>query len=90
MADGLNDTEASVQQVCKIPISWGKDNFLENIWKPVQHAMFPEITSTTQLDTKQVSEIYEQVNKIMGEQWGVSKQFPSYEQQLNNSMVSDE
>jgi len=78
MAEGLNNTEASVQQVCKVPIAWTQSNFKENIWKPVQHAMFPEITSTTQLNSKQVSEVYEQINKIMGENWHVSVPFPSY------------
>ncbi len=87
MSEGLNNTEASVQKVCKLPISWTKDNFHELIWKPVQNAMFPEITSTTQLDTKQVSEVYEQVNKIIGEEWGVSREFPSYESELNESRV---
>ena len=87
MSDGLNNTDASVQKVCTLPIAFTKDNFHELIWKPVQHAMFPEITSTTQLDTKQVSEVYMQVDKIMSEQWGVSEAWPSYEEQLNESLI---
>lgn len=78
MADGLNNTQHSVQEVCKLPISWTKENFKENIWKPVQHAMYPEITSTTQLNTKQVNDVYEEVNKLMSD-WGVSRDMPSIE-----------
>ena len=78
MSEGLNNTEASVQKVCKVPIEWTGDNFKEFIWKPVQQSMFPDVKSTTKLDTKQVSEVYEQVNKIISEEWGVSVPFPSY------------
>ena len=85
MADGLNNTQASVQKVCTLPISFTKDNFHELIWKPVQHAMFPEIESTTQLDTKQMSDVYEQVNKIIGEQWAVSADWPSEMSLYNES-----
>ena len=86
MADGLNDTQHRVQEVCTLPISWTKENFKENIWKPVQHAMFPDVTSTTQLDTKQVSEVYEEVNRLIAE-WGVSRDFPSYEAMYNEAMT---
>ena len=87
MADDLNNTEASVQKVCKLPIDFTQENFKELIWKPVQHAMFPDITSTTQLDTIQVNAVYEQVNKIMGQEWGVSNHWPSYENELNDSLI---
>ena len=90
MADGLNNTQASVQKVCTLPIAFTKDNFHELIWKPVQHTMFPDIESTTQLDTKQMSEVYEQVNKIISEQWAVQADWPSVENQLNESRICED
>jgi hypothetical protein len=85
MADGLNNTQASVQKVCTLPISFTKDNFHELIWLPVQIAMFPEIDSTTKLDTKQMSEVYEEVNKLIGEQWAISCDWPSQDSLYNES-----
>jgi len=78
MADDLSDAGYSVQEVCTLPIQWTKENFKENIWKPVQKAMFPDITSTTQLNTVQLNQVYEQINMIIGEKFGVSHNFPSY------------
>ena len=86
IADELNNTQASVQMVCKLPIAFTKDNFHELIWKPVQHAMFPEIESTTQLDTKQMSEVYLQVDKLMSEQWHVQVDWPSEQSLYNKAM----
>jgi hypothetical protein len=78
MADKLNDTDKSVQEVVTLPISWSKENFKEIIWKKVQVAMFPEVESTTKLSTTQVTEVYEEVNRLMGQIASVSTEFPSY------------
>jgi hypothetical protein len=82
MAEKLNDTEASLQQVCTLPIQLTKENFKENIWKPVQQALYPDVKSTTQLSTDQVSEVYRTVDKIISERWHVSEPFPSNEPPL--------
>ena len=78
MANDLSDSGYSVQEVCTLPIAWTKENFKENIFKPVQKAMFPDINSTTELNTVQLNQVYEQVNLIMGEKFGVSHNFPSH------------
>lgn len=85
MAEGLNNTQASVQKVCTLPISFTKDNFHELIWLPVQIAMFPDIDSTRKLDTKQMSEVYEQVDKIINDRWSVHAEWPSVESLYNES-----
>lgn len=77
MAESLNDTELSVQEVCVLPISFTQENFKENIWKKVQLSMYPDKTSTTQLETDEVTKVYEEVNRLISD-WGVSHQFPSY------------
>ena len=78
IAEQLNNTDKSVQEVCKLPISWTQDNFKQNIFKPVMIAMFPDIKSTTQLSKIQVNEVYEEVNRLMGS-WGVGADFPHEE-----------
>ena len=79
MASGLNDAGYSVQKVCTLPISWTGDNFKQLIWKPVQKDMYPHKTSTTQLNRTEVSNVYEEINKLMAEKFGVSRPFPSEE-----------
>ncbi len=55
------------------------------VWRPMQEAMF-DIESTTELDTKQISEVYENVNRFTCEQFGIGINWPDrfnheYEQQ---------
>jgi len=78
MANLLNDSGQSLQSVCTVPIYITQENFKENIVKPVMKALYPAKKSTTELNTQQISVLYEQVNLFMGEKFGVSMQFPSY------------
>lgn len=52
-----------------------KENIKETVWRPMQSAMFG-IESTTELDTKQVSEVYMNVNKFTSETLKVSIPWP--------------
>lgn len=86
MAEGLNNTDASLQKVCTLPIELTKDNFRKNIWDAVQVSLYPDTVTdkgrptTKKLSTTQLQDVYEQVNKIIGERWGVSAPFPSEEE----------
>lgn len=55
--------------------------FLHLIWKMKQEKMFLT-TSTTQLKTDQVSQVYESVNKFTSTEFGVAEPFPSMEEIL--------
>lgn len=54
-------------------------DFLKLIWKMKQEKMFGT-TSTTQLKTHQVTEVYETVNKFVGQEFGVHTAFPTMEE----------
>ena len=81
LADALNDAGFSVndQVVLSLPVSFTGDNVKENIWKPVMTALYPDKTSTTQLEKMEVSEVYDNVNRAIAERTGVSVLFPSAE-----------
>ena len=49
----------------------------EDIWRPIQTSML-EIKSTTKLKTKQVSEVYEVMNRFTSERFGFGVAFPGY------------
>jgi len=67
----------------EIPISFTPESVKIYLWKPIQMAMFGK-KSTTQLDTHEVSQIHDQLNKIIIERTKgeVSVAFPSVEELL--------
>lgn len=87
MSDDLSGAGYSVQQVCTLPIAWTKGNFKENIFKPVMKAMYPDKVSTEELNTTELTAVYEQVNQIISEKWGVGHQFPDYISQAEENKV---
>lgn len=63
----------------EIPVT---KEFLHHIWKLKQGKMFPGQTSTTHMETDQVTQVYEAVNNFTGTTFGVSMPFPSSEEQM--------
>lgn len=57
-------------------VKWSSEAVKELLWKKVQHLKFG-IDSTTKLNTSQVSEIYEVINRHIASTFGVSVVFPS-------------
>ena len=62
-------------------IPWSSESVKTFLWKPIQDAMFNK-DSTTELDRKEVSEVYEVLNRHLGEKFGVTVGFPSIEDEL--------
>ena len=56
-------------------ISWSMILVKQSMWHKIQKAMF-DIDSTTKLDTKQVSEVYEHINRFTAEEFSISVPFP--------------
>lgn len=61
-----------------ISIDWTPESIKTYLWKPIQEAMFQK-ESTTGLDTKQVGQIYEVLNRHLGEKLTIHVPFPSNE-----------
>ena len=62
----------------KYQISWTKDNVMELIWRPMQKGLFLT-TSTKKLKSNQVSQVYEEINRALSEEYGLTVLFPSLE-----------
>jgi len=77
LAEALNDAGYSVQTVVTAPVSFTRETVKEYLWRRIQTAMFPEIISTTDLNKLQVSDVYENLNRVTAEKFGVSIPFPS-------------
>ncbi len=82
VADTLNDAGLDMRVVLKpeVEIPWTMDSVKTHMWKGIQEAMLGK-DSTTQLDTGEVSQVYEVMNRHLAKH-GVSVPFPSNEPPL--------
>jgi len=76
-AEQLNDAGLDMKKVLQphIDIPWTPEMVKEHLWRTVQIVMFNK-ESTTELNTKQVSQIYEVMNRHLSQNHGVSVPFP--------------
>jgi len=84
LSDELNTKGLDMKLVLKpsYQIWWTPEAVKEHLWKPLQEAMYAK-KSTTELNTAQVSKVYEQLGKILGEKFGAEVEFPSYQETEN-------
>lgn len=76
LREGGFDLKEVLKKDAEIPCTM--ENLKENVWRKVQIAMFNK-KSTTELETDEVSKIYEVVDKTISERTGVTLPFPSIE-----------
>ena len=72
-------------------IPWSLDSAKEYLWRPLQLAMLGK-ESTKDLDTTEVSQVYETLNRHMANKFGISIPFPEifkmlYEEDAKNSQA---
>jgi hypothetical protein len=82
LAKELNEAGLDMKKVLKpnVDIPWNKTTVKEYIWRPIQKALTTK-ESTTDIDTKEPSEIWEIINRHLGEKFGIEvPRFPSEEQ----------
>ena len=65
-----------VKTLSDVDISWSKESVKEHIWAKVQNAKFGNV-SVNDLETPEVSEIYDVVNRHLSNKFGVHVPFPS-------------
>lgn len=79
VADELNDKGITFTTFFKpgFEVPWNQMVIKDNVWRPVQIAM-TEKESTTELTTKECSDIYENINRKLSE-FGIYVPWPSKE-----------
>ena len=82
LAKKFNASGLDMKTVLKpsVEIPWSQDTVKDQLFKVVMNAMFPEIESTKDLNTSQVSEVYETLNRHTATKLGVSLAFPNREE----------
>jgi len=85
LAEALNDAGYDMKKTLKpeVDIPWRKESVKEHLWKPIQKALTGK-ESTTDISTVEPSEIYDVLNRHIGEKFGVHVDWPSIETQYRN------
>lgn len=81
LADTLNNHGLDMKKTLKpeVAIPWSPGSVKEFLWRPVQKAQLNK-QSTTELTTVEIDEVFDTINKHLGERFGVHVPFPSIEE----------
>jgi len=81
LAEALNEAGYDMKKTLRedVDIPWTPYNIKENLWRPVQRALYGK-RSTTELTTTDIDKIYDVINRTIGERTKVFVPFPSEEE----------
>jgi hypothetical protein len=80
LAGQFNDAGLDMRKVLKpeVDIPWTRDSIREQMFNPISIIMHDGRTSS-QLDTKEIKEVWAVVNRFTGEKHGITQEWPSEE-----------
>ena len=83
LAEELNEKGLDMRKTLKpeVDIPWSTNSVKEYLWKPIQQAQLGK-ESTAELTTKEIDEVFDTINKHLGERLSVHIPFPSIESVL--------
>lgn len=89
LAQEFSDHGLDMKKVLRpeIDIPWNKDTICEFLWKPIMKAQTDK-SSTTELTTKEITEIYDTINRHLSEKFGISVEWPSLDSLINKSRIN--
>lgn len=78
LARELNDAGLDMRKTLKpgIDIPWNPKTVKDFLWRPVMKAQLG-ILSTTELNTKNIDEVFETLARHLGQKFGIELDFPS-------------
>jgi len=62
----------------EVDIPWNGRTVKEFLWRPIQETQLRK-SSTTELTTKEIDEVFNTINRYLGEKFGIHVPFPSIE-----------
>jgi hypothetical protein len=86
LADNLNQAGLDMRKTLKpgVEIPWSGRSVKEYLWRPIQKAQLNK-TSTTELTTVEIDQVFDTINKHMGEKFGLHTAFPSIEEVIDRN-----
>jgi len=91
ISDDLNDHGLNIMKTLRsdAEIPWSPLLVKEIMWRPLMKAKLLK-SSTTQLNTKEIDEILDILTKYLGEQHGLTVEFPSIETIIRNEQAKEQ
>lgn len=79
LAEAFESSGLDMQEVLSkaVPVRWTMEAVKEVIWKRIQVVMYPDKPSTTQLETKDVNEVYQVISRHMATEFNIKQSFPN-------------
>ena len=80
LATLLNESGLDMRKTLKADISipWDSKTVKEYLWRPIQEAQLGK-KSTTDLEIKEIDKVYNTLNRHLGDSFGLTVPFPSFE-----------
>ena len=81
LANTLNEAGLDMRKTLKpdVNIPWSGPSVKEYLWRPIQEAQLDK-QSTTQLTTVEIDQVFDTINKHLGERFSLHVPFPSIEE----------
>ena len=88
VAQALNEGGFNVQLVLKqkMDIDWNKELIKELLWRPAQKVILHKNSTTELLKQKDIDEVFDHLNRHLGEKFWIHIPFPS-EAQVNSAKI---
>lgn len=90
LADELNQSGLDMRRTLKqdVEIPWNDKTVKEYLWRPIQRAQLKK-ESTTELNTVEIDQVFDTINKHLGEKFGLHVDFPSIEEVMIRDLEKD-
>ena len=88
VAEELNKKGIGVTAVLKPEVSFNMITVKEQLYKPILAALRGK-NSTRQMTSKELNEVYDVMNKVLGERFGIHVEFPSIESLLFEKQLKE-
>ncbi len=86
LADKLNAGGYDVGTTINVPVSFTPDTVKTYMFKPVLTALYPDKKSTTELSTTEIQDVYENLNRMTSEKFGIGLDWPDRFSMMDESM----
>ena len=77
LSNALNESGREVKTTITVPVDFTPETVKKYMVHPVMKALYPDIESTADLKTTEISFLYENLNRMTSEKFGIGLLWPS-------------
>ena len=84
IAKMLNEAGLDMKKVIRADIPWNSTTVKEHLFRPVMRTQLQK-ESTKELSTREIDQVWDTLNRILAQEFGVSLPFPSIEELIHKT-----